>query len=51
MWGVDPKTVARYERQGFLTPIRLNCRVIRYRREELEAFIATCSNSATEEKL
>jgi hypothetical protein len=49
MWGVDPKTVACYERQGFLTPIRLNCRVIRYRREELEAFIARCSGLATGE--
>jgi hypothetical protein len=43
MLGINPRTVREYERRGLLSPIRLNCRVIRYRREELERLIDDCS--------
>ena len=45
MVSVTPKTIREYERKGLLTPIRLNCRVIRYERQELERLIAKCSSA------
>jgi hypothetical protein len=38
--GVTPRSIYRYEKAGVLTPIRLNCRVTRYRKEELLKLIA-----------
>ena len=37
--GVTPKTIRRYEKSGRLTPIRLNNRVTRYRKEQLDELI------------
>ena len=40
---VHPRTILRYERAGLLNPIRLNCRVTRYKRAEVEQLIANSS--------
>lgn len=37
--GVCPHTVARYTRAGLLPCVRINSRVIRYRREDVQAFV------------
>jgi predicted site-specific integrase-resolvase len=42
---VHPGSVARWERQGLLTAVKINARVTRYRAEEVERLIAnaTCT--------
>jgi len=37
---VDPRTIRRYECAGLIKPIRLNCRVTRYLREDIEKLVA-----------
>ncbi len=34
-----PRTLRRYEVQGLLTPIKLNCRVVIYREEEVQRIL------------
>jgi predicted site-specific integrase-resolvase len=48
MCGVHPGSVARWERQGLLTGIKLNARVTRYRAEDVTRLVvnATCPASA-----
>lgn len=45
MCGVHPGSVARWERQGLLTAVKINARVIRYRENDVSRLVAsaTCS--------
>lgn len=38
--GCHPKTIQRAERRGELLPIKFNARLVRYRRSEVDAWIA-----------
>lgn len=48
MCGVHPGSVARWERQGLLTGVKLNARVTRYRADDVARLVAnaTCPTSA-----
>ncbi len=35
-----PRTLARYEAQGFLTPIKLNCRSVVYKLDEVQRLLS-----------
>jgi predicted DNA-binding transcriptional regulator AlpA len=47
MLGVGSKTIYRYERQKRLTPVKLNSRVTRYHRSEVEKLIAEATARAS----
>jgi predicted DNA-binding transcriptional regulator AlpA len=49
--GVSPRSIYRYKRAGLLTPIRLNSRVARYRKQELQNMIANHTASQGIERL
>ena len=40
-WGVSKETIKRRERDGLLTPLRFNQRLLRYRLSEIEAIEAS----------
>lgn len=39
MFGVSTRTIARWEERDLLHPIRVTSRLLRYRREDIEALI------------
>lgn len=43
---VSTRTIARWERKGLLSPIRLSSRIIRYSREEVDALLAEATYPA-----
>jgi predicted site-specific integrase-resolvase len=43
MLGVSTETVKRAERNGLLKSVRLNSRLVRYRREDVERMIESAS--------
>ena len=44
--GLSRRTLARYEEQGILKPVKLNSRVIRYYRNEIEDMLANLKKGA-----
>jgi len=38
--GCSPKTIQRAERRGEIVPIRFNARLVRYRRSDVDTWIA-----------
>lgn len=41
--GVHPGSVKRYQHRGQLPAILINSRTVRYRREDVDAFIHNCA--------
>jgi predicted DNA-binding transcriptional regulator AlpA len=47
MFGVTVTTIVDWQKRGRLTPMKLANRTVRYRRSEVEAFIAAASAGST----
>jgi excisionase family DNA binding protein len=47
--GIDPLSVYRWASRGRLPCVRLSARCLRFRREDIEQFVASMSNSPTTE--
>lgn len=41
---VNPRTIARWEEKGLLKPLKFSARSIRYRKEDVERWIAEKAN-------
>ena len=43
--GLDRQTLIRFEKRGYLTPLRLGARMVLYRRDEIESLIERWAQS------